>query len=73
LKEDEIWAAANQVWNDLPSSKIALGYIQAFHLAKKVIEVHGDNAFLGSSGWLDPCQNPKGFRGNSHWIATKGW
>jgi hypothetical protein len=50
LKEDEIWAAANQVWNDLPSSKIASGYIQAFRLAKKVIEVRGDNAFLGSSG-----------------------
>lgn len=52
LKEDEIWAAANQVWNDLPSSKIASGYIQAFRLAKKVIEVHGDNAFLGSSGLI---------------------
>jgi hypothetical protein len=34
----------------LASSKIALGYIQAFCIAKKVIEVHGDNGFLGSSG-----------------------
>jgi hypothetical protein len=34
----------------LASSKIALGYIQAFCIAKKGIEVHGDNGFLGSSG-----------------------
>jgi hypothetical protein len=39
LKEDEIWAAAEQVWHDCPSSKIALGYIQAFRLAKKVVKV----------------------------------
>ena len=50
LKEDEIWAAAEQVWHDLPSSKIASGYIQAFRIAKKVVEVRGDNGFLGASG-----------------------
>jgi hypothetical protein len=50
LKEDEIWAAAEQVWHDLPSSKIALGYIQAFCIAKKVVKVRGDNGFLGASG-----------------------
>jgi len=50
LKEDAIWEAAEEVWHNLPSSKIALGYIQAFHLAKKVMEMQGDNSFLGSSG-----------------------
>jgi len=39
LKEDAIWEAAEEVWCDLPSSKIALGYIQAFCLAKKVMEM----------------------------------
>lgn len=28
LKEDEIWAAAEQVWHDIPSSKIASAYVQ---------------------------------------------
>ena len=50
LKENEIWSAAEQVWHDLPSSKIASGYVQAFHIAKKVVEAQGDNGFLGASG-----------------------
>lgn len=50
LKEDDILTAAEQVWNDLPSSKIASAYVQSFRIAKKVIDARGDNAFLGSSG-----------------------
>jgi hypothetical protein len=38
------------VWNYLPSSKIASGYVQAFRIAEKVVEVRGDHAFLGASG-----------------------
>jgi hypothetical protein len=50
LKEDDIWAAAEQVWRELPSSKIASGYIQSYRIAKKVVAVRGDNSFLGVSG-----------------------
>lgn len=50
IEYDEKWEAAEQVWRELPSSKIASGYIQSHRIAKKVVEVHGDNGFLGASG-----------------------
>ena len=50
LNEDEIWAAAEKVWRDLPSCKIASGYVQAYRIAEKIIKVKGDNGFLGSNG-----------------------
>jgi len=49
LKEDEIWQAVEQVWKELPNSKIASGYIQAYQIAQKVIASGGDNKFLGAS------------------------
>ena len=51
-RKNEIWLAAEQVWHDLPSSKIASGYVQAFCIAKKVVEAQGDNGFLGASGLI---------------------
>ena len=53
LTEDEIWKAAETVYKQLPSSKIASGFIQAYRLAAKIIQHHGDNTFLaGSSGGI---------------------
>ena len=46
LKKDEIFAAATKVFNDLPSCKIARGFVQCHRLMKKVIEQKGDNAFV---------------------------
>ena len=50
LKEDEIWEGTQQVWRDLPNSKIASGCVQAHRIAKRVVEAGGDNAFLGYGG-----------------------
>ena len=53
LKEDEIFDVAQQVYDNLPSSKIASGFIQAHRLAKRIIEHGGDNCFLsGGSGGI---------------------
>jgi hypothetical protein len=49
LKKDEIWSGNEKVWHYHPSSKIASGYIQAFHIAEKVVEALGDNGFLGAT------------------------
>jgi hypothetical protein len=48
LTEDEIWKNAKTVWNELPSSKIASGFVQASCIAKEVIKQNGDNSFLGT-------------------------
>ena len=42
-----IWTNAESVWKELPNCNIASGYIQAYRIAKKVIEEKGDNKFLG--------------------------
>ena len=53
LKEDEIFDVAQQVYDNLPSSKIASGFIQAHRLAKRIIEHGSDNCFLsGGSGGI---------------------
>ena len=53
LTEEQIWNAAKRVYKDLPSSKIASGFIQAYRLAAKIIKHGGDNSFLsGSSGGI---------------------
>jgi hypothetical protein len=51
LKEDEIWAAAEDVWHQLPSCKIASGFIQAHRIAQKVINASGGNEFLGNKSF----------------------
>mmetsp|Transcript_35699 Transcript_35699/g.39741 ORF Transcript_35699/g.39741 Transcript_35699/m.39741 type:complete len:87 (-) Transcript_35699:14-274(-) len=43
---DQIWNAAEQVWRDLLSAKIACGFILAYRIAKKVIAAGGSNIFL---------------------------
>jgi hypothetical protein len=50
LSEAEIWTNAESVWKELPNCNIASGYIQAYRIAKKVIEEKGDNKFLGFGG-----------------------
>ena len=50
LTGDEIWETAWRVWEELPSSKIASGFIQAYRIAAEVIKHRGSNAFLGTCG-----------------------
>ena len=50
LGEDEIWAAAEEVWMRLENWKIASACVQAHRSAKKVVVAKGDNAFLGGGG-----------------------
>ena len=50
LSPDEIWAAAEEVWNNLPSHKIANAFVQANRIARKVIKSGGDNKFIGNGG-----------------------
>ena len=50
---DEVWKAAKQVWDDLPSATIACGYVLAYHIAEKVVQNKGSNTFLqGHDGSL---------------------
>jgi hypothetical protein len=51
LKEDEIWAAANDVWHELPSCKNASGFVQAPQIGQKVIDARGGNEFLGNKSF----------------------
>jgi hypothetical protein len=41
---------AEDVWKELPNSKVASAYVQAYRIADKVIQAKGDNEFLGSGG-----------------------
>jgi hypothetical protein len=50
LLEDKIWQNAEDVWKELPNSKVASAYVQAYRIADKVIQAKGDNKFLGSGG-----------------------
>jgi hypothetical protein len=50
LPVDEIWENAEDVWKELPNSKVASAYVQAYRIADKVIQAKGDNEFLGSGG-----------------------
>jgi hypothetical protein len=50
---DKVWAAAKEVWDDLPSAIIARGFILAFRIAEKVVKNKGSNHFLqGKEGSL---------------------
>jgi len=52
LKEDQIWEAAEQVWQTLPNSKIASAYAHAYCIAGEVVRQKGDNDFLGEKSEL---------------------
>ena len=43
---EEIWRTANSVWSLLESPKIARGFVSAYRIAKKVIQMNGVNTFL---------------------------
>mmetsp|Transcript_26045 Transcript_26045/g.26462 ORF Transcript_26045/g.26462 Transcript_26045/m.26462 type:complete len:396 (-) Transcript_26045:7-1194(-) len=43
---DQIWNAAEHVWRDLSSAKIARGFVLANRITKKVISARGSNTFL---------------------------
>jgi hypothetical protein len=50
---EKVWAAAKEVWDDLPSATIARGFILAFRIAEKVVKNKGSNNFLqGKDGSL---------------------
>jgi hypothetical protein len=51
---DKVWAAAKEVWDDLPSETIARGFILAYRIAIKVVVVNkGSNSFFwGKDGSL---------------------
>jgi len=52
LKEDKIWLAAKDVWDNFPNCKTARSYVLAYRIAKQVVDHNGDNTFLGSSKGL---------------------
>jgi hypothetical protein len=66
LTEHVIWNNTETVWNELPSSKIASGFVQASCIAKEVIKQNGENSFLGMYGristgiWRDFNETAKG-------------
>ena len=50
---DKVWAAAQEVWDNLPSASIARGFILAFRIAEKVVKNKESNNFLqGKDGSL---------------------
>jgi hypothetical protein len=50
---DKVWAAAKEVWDELPSATIAQGFLLAYRIAKKVVDNKGSNCFLqGKDGSL---------------------
>ena len=53
-RPEKVWAAAKEVWDDLPSATIvARGFLLAFRIADKVVSNKGSNGFLqGKDGSL---------------------
>ncbi len=50
IPNDEIWKAAQEVWNGLESKYvIARGFVLAHSIAAKVIEGEGGNDFLNNA------------------------
>ena len=70
LKPDEIWAAAEEVWRNLPCHKIAQAFVQANRIAKKVIKNGGDNKFMGNGGSISG-EVRKDFKTTEFGIARK--
>ena len=66
LKEDEIWDTALQVWENLPSCKIANSFVQAKRICEKIIKCGGNNDFLsGCKGGIS-CEVRKNFDDTFH-------
>ena len=43
---EEIWRVAKNVWDNMPNSTIARGFVLAKRIMQQVIRFHGDNTFL---------------------------
>jgi hypothetical protein len=71
LLEDKIWQNAEDVWKELPNSKVASAYVQAYRIADKVIQAKGDNKFLGSGGSIH-CGIGNDFKFTENGIERKG-
>ena len=71
-KKEEVWRNALEVWEELPSSLIARGFVQVSRLAKKVIQSKGSNDFLRSKGREGlSCKINKDFYNTEDGIARK--
>ena len=44
--KDTIWEKVDEVWKEYPSSAIARGYILAYRLIKKALEIDGRNDYI---------------------------
>jgi hypothetical protein len=58
------------VWKELPNSKVASAYVQAYRIADKVIQAKGDNKFLGSGGSIH-CGIGNDFKFTANGIERK--
>ena len=47
LGPDQIWEMANDVWNEIPNSKIASAFIQYYRIMGQVVKAGGGNEFVG--------------------------
>jgi hypothetical protein len=56
-------------WKELPNSKVASAYAQAYRIADKVIQAKGDNKFLGPSGSIH-CGIGNDFKFNKKTITA---
>jgi hypothetical protein len=66
---EEIWRTANSVWISLESPKIVRGFVLAYRIAKKVIQMNGVNTFLQTTFFhSDVC---KDFAETAHGIKKK--
>jgi hypothetical protein len=63
---DQIWKAAQEVWNDLESSVIARGFVLAYRIAAKVIKGEGGNDFLNNADFH--CEVHKDFANTARGI-----
>jgi ABC-type amino acid transport system permease subunit len=43
---EEIWRVAKNVWDNMPNSTIARGFVLAKRIMQQVIRFRGDNTFL---------------------------
>jgi hypothetical protein len=59
IPNDEIWKAAQEVWNDLEPYVIARGFVLAYRIAAKDIEGEGGNDFLNNADFH--CEVRKDF------------
>ena len=52
LKEEEIWLAAKEVWEQFPNCKIARSYILAYRITGKVVKHEGGQHIFRIIRWF---------------------